>query len=106
MVQFITVLCFLRGIVDKVIFTKNAEKDLKKLPPHILNSFSAWVFSIENIGLQETRKIKGYNDEALKGSRKHQRSARLNYAYRVIYVVEADGEINIIQVEEVNKHKY
>lgn len=56
-------------------------------------------------GTREARKIKGYHDEPLKGGRKGQRSIRLNKAYRAIYV-EKNGEIDFIEIQEVNKHEY
>ena len=63
------------------------------------------VASIEYVGLAETRKIKGYHDEPLKGDRKGQRSIRLNQAYRAIYVEEA-GQVHLVIILEVNKHEY
>ena len=52
------------------------------------------------------RKLPGYHDEPLKGDRLGQRSIRLNKAYRAIYIQEKDGAINLIIIEEVNKHEY
>jgi proteic killer suppression protein len=57
-------------------------------------------------GLREVRKIPGYHDEPLKGQRKGERSVRLTKGYRAIYVEEHDGTINLIILEEVNKHEY
>ena len=57
-------------------------------------------------GLREIRKLPGYHDEPLKGDRLGQRSIRLNKAYRAIYIQEKDGAINLIIIEEVNKHEY
>jgi proteic killer suppression protein len=56
-------------------------------------------------GLEEVRKVPGYHDEPLKGSRQGQRSIRLNRAYRAIYVVVQD-DVQFVSVEEVNKHEY
>ncbi len=90
----------------EIKFTKSAEKDVRNLPAFIVNSLMQWVHYVETEGLAVTRKIRGYNDEALKGERKGQRSARLNKAYRVIYTVTGNNELEIVQIEEVNKHKY
>lgn len=40
------------------------------------------------------------------GRRQGQRSVRLNRAYRAIYVEHENGEVELIEVLEVNKHEY
>lgn len=92
-------------MTDKVSFTK-VEKQLKKLPSFIYLKLLAWAKSVELKGLREIRKIPGYHDEPLKGTRQGQRSIRLSKGYRAIYTEEADGKINLIIIEEVNKHEY
>lgn len=57
-------------------------------------------------GLHQVRKIPSYHDEPLKGDRLGQRSIRLNRAYRAIYIVKKDEEIEFLRIEEVNKHEY
>ncbi len=88
----------------KVLISSFAEKQLSKIPKHILESLRYWVETVELIGIRETRKLKGYHDEPLKGQRRGQRSIRLNRAYRAIYT-ESNNEIQII-VLEVHKHEY
>lgn len=56
--------------------------------------------------LGEVRKIPGYHDEPLKGTRTGQRSIRLSKAYRAIYEIDQEGKIEIVKVLEVNKHDY
>ena len=90
----------------KVHYTKFAEKQIGKLPERILRALRVWALTIELEGISGIRKLPGYNDEALKGDRKGQRSSRLNRAYRVIYFEEDDGSITLITVLEVNKHDY
>ena len=85
---------------------KKVKKSLKKLPTHIVHKFQGWVDNVESSGIAETRKVKGYHDEPLKGNRKGQRSIRLNDAYRAIYTEAIDGTVNVITVEEVSKHDY
>ena len=48
----------------------------------------------------------GVSDEPLKGKRSGQRSIRLNKSYRAIYVINRDGGVEIVEVQEVNKHEY
>lgn len=89
----------------KVILSKLAQKQILKVPSFIQEKFQLWIDKVKNEGLDDARKIKGFNDEALKGNRKGQRSVRLNQAYRAIYEVHKNGDL-IILVLEVNKHEY
>lgn len=90
----------------RVWITKFAEKQLKKLPKHIVAAYRTWVRTVELEGVEFTRKLPGYNDEALKGDRKGQRSLRLSRAYRVIYEETESGNIVLVGVQEINKHDY
>lgn len=92
-------------MITTVEITENAEKSLNKLPHYIVTKFRAWVRIVRLEGLENVRLIKGYHDEPLKGSRKGQRSIRLNISYRAIYSV-MEGKVKIVFVEEVNKHEY
>ncbi len=58
------------------------------------------------MGLESVREIKSFHDEPLKGKRSGQRSNRLNKSYRAIYVINRDGGVEIVEVQEVNKHEY
>ena len=89
-----------------VELTKNAQKDLIKVPDYIKEKLLIWVDAVERVGIQEIRKIHGFHDEPLKGDRLRQRSIRLNKAYRAIYTENHKKEIIIISVIEVNKHEY
>ena len=91
-------------IITRIVIFKFAEKQLKKIPQAINESLRYWAETVERTGIRETRKLSGYHDEPLKGSRKGQRSIRLNKAYRAIYIETVEGiEITVI---EVNKHEY
>ncbi len=97
-----------RGTVSyrmtKIVITRFAEKQLIKLPLQIREALQYWAETVSRVGILETRKLKGYHDEPLKGERKGQRSIRLNKAYRAIYIETISGvEICVI---EVNKHDY
>jgi len=76
------------------------------MPRHIVENLAVWVDDVESRGLEEVRKIPGYHDEPLHGDRQGQRSIRLSRAYRAIYVVRANNEIEFVSVEEVSKHAY
>lgn len=92
--------------IKRVIITKKAEDNLFKVPVHIVTKLASWVESVTVSGLNYTRRIPGYHDEPLKGNRKGQRSVRLSKSYRAIYVICDDGDIEFIEVREVNKHAY
>ena len=92
-------------MITKVVFTKKVIKELNSIPSFIIDKLEVWIQSIEEIGLEETRKISGFHDEPLKGNRKSQRSIRLNRSYRAIYVIHCDSWI-YVEVIEVNKHDY
>jgi len=93
-------------MIRQVEFSKLARKQLKKMPRHIIENLASWVDDVEVRGLEEVRKIPGHHDEPLHGDRQGQRSIRLSRAYRAIYVVKDDGEIEFVSVEEVSKHDY
>lgn len=86
--------------------SKRAERDLKKVPHYIAEKFQLWVDLVESQGIRRSRKIKSFHDEPLRGKRNGQRSIRLNKAYRAIYCERVNGEAELIEVEEVNKHDY
>lgn len=91
--------------IHDVVLSKNALKDLKKVPRPILDKLQSWIEAIELEGLREVRKLPGFHDEPLKGKRQGQRSVRLSRSYRAIYTVNKD-KVEFVLVEEVNKHDY
>lgn len=92
--------------ITRVLISKFAEKQVKKLPKPISEALFIWVESVELTGIADIRKLKGYHDEPLRGDRKGQRSVRLNRSYRVIYTENENKELVLITVIEVNKHEY
>lgn len=94
------------GVVLYQVSFEKVIKQIKKLPSYIKIKLLDWAKAVELDGIHKTRMKKGYHDEPLKGDRSGQRSIRLSRSYRAIYTEEKDGFINIINVEEVNKHDY
>ena len=94
------------NVVTQLTLTKSAEKDVRKLPRNIQEALLTWITQVSTQGLASCRKIPGYHDGPLSGDRKGQRSVRLNRAYRAIYIQNKDGEIELVTIIEVNKHKY
>lgn len=92
--------------IFKVTLSKQAERNLLKAPKHISKKLLAWIEDVQHTGLNQVKKIPGYHDEPLKGSRLGQRSIRLSKAYQAIYIINIEGKIEIATVIEVNKHDY
>jgi proteic killer suppression protein len=90
----------------QVFWRSAVEKELALVPGVILRKFRLWVALVEESGIREVRKHKGFHDEPLKGNRRGQRSVRLNRAYRAIYVEREAGRLELLEVLEVNKHDY
>ena len=86
--------------------TKKLDVALKKLPKHIIAKLTAWINAVAHDGLSEVRKISGFHDEPLHGERKGQRSIRLSKSYRAIYIIDKAGQMEIVEIIEVNKHDY
>ena len=93
-------------MIHDVELSRRAQKELRRLPRYVAAKLLEWLDAVEHDGLERVRKIPGYHDEPLKGERAGQRSIRLSRGYRAIYVVSARGAIEIVVVEEVNKHDY
>lgn len=89
-----------------VVLSKQALKDLRRLPSYVVLKLQAWVDDVGYRGLYQVRKTPGYHDEPLKGDRDGQRSIRLSKAYRAIYIIDTTGQVHFIEVIEVNKHEY
>ncbi len=93
-------------MIKHVEIARFAEKQLLRMPRHIIENLAAWIHDIEERGLEEVRKTLGYHDEPLSGHRKGQRSVRLSRAYRAIYVILKGEKIHFICIKEVSKHDY
>jgi len=78
---------------------------LEKAPKHIVQGYALWERTVSEVGLAETQKISGYHDEPLHGKLKGIRSFKLSSGYRGYYRIIKDS-IQIVLVEEVNKHDY
>ena len=83
---------------------KQLGKTIKKTPKDILVRYEAWKRTVELLGPQGLKKIRGFNDEALRGDWKGFRSSCLGKPWRVIYKVE--GKIFQVFVVEIVPHKY
>ena len=83
---------------------KNISKTCNKLPRQIVEKYELWKNIVFRHGPEKLKEFPGFNDEALKGRRKDQRSSRLSLQYRVIYSVERD--VVTVYVLEITPHHY
>ena len=89
-----------------VVLSEKAKDNLRTVPAYIARKVGSWIDSVAHDGILAVRKIPGFHDEPLKGERKGQRSIRLSKAYRAIYIIGRQGNIEIAAIIEVNKHDY
>jgi hypothetical protein len=55
--------------MSEVTWGKLVEKQLDRIPEVIIRKFRLWVELVEESGIREVRKHKGFHDEPLKGKR-------------------------------------
>ena len=91
---------------SKVIIAAITEKQLAKVPYFIRDKLYQWVERVEEFGINEIRRIKGFHDEPLVGTRYGKRSIRLNRSYRAIYIETSSQELILIKIIEVTNHEY
>ena len=79
-------------------------KTIRYIPERIVKEYETWKDLVYRHGPEVLRQYPGYHDEQLTGSRKGQRSSRLNLQYRVIYAIDRD--IVTVYVFEITPHKH
>ena len=93
----------MKNIVELTPFV---QKKIKKLPHQVIFKLRTWAMQVEMLGIRKVMQTKGYHDEPLQGKRKGQRTIRLNKSYRAFYRILKNGEIEVMEVFDLNKHKY
>jgi plasmid maintenance system killer protein len=88
----------------KIYEEKSIGKNKRKIPVQVWKKYELWKDIIHRHGPDKLQEFPGFNDEALKGKRKGQRSSRLNIQYRVIYEIEKE-EITVYVIE-ISPHEY
>ncbi len=88
----------------KIYEDRKAIKQIDSIPVDILKKYEKWRDIVMVSGTEGLKRIKGFQDEALKGNWKGFRSSRLSIQYRVIYKVE--GEQFYVKVVKVTPHNY
>jgi len=93
-------------MIRRVEVTRQAEKQVRRLPVRVSEKLWTWVYLVREIGLEEVRKIPGFHDEPLAGRRRGMRSIRFSRAYLAMYRLVQEGDVEVVSVEEVGKHGY
>jgi len=83
---------------------RRVSRQLGSVPVDVLKRYEKWKEIVSISGPEGLRRIRGFNDEALRGEWKGFRSSRLSLQYRVIYRVERDKVL--VQVIRVTPHDY
>ena len=83
---------------------RRVARALGRLPVDVLQRYEKWKDIVRLSGPAGLRRIRGFNDEPLRGEWQGHRSSRLNLQYRVIYKI--DRENVYVQVEKVTPHDY
>ncbi len=94
------------SLIFRVELSKEVVRQLRRVPRHIVVKLLAWVDDVETRGLDEVRKVPGFNDHPLKGQLAGRRAIRLSKQWRAIYVEKAEGAGEFVLVEEVHAHDY
>lgn len=93
-------------MIFRVRITRKAAKQAEKAPKHVRGKLATWIDSVRHKGVEETRKMPGFHDEPLSGHLKGKRSIRLSAAYRAIYEINQDGDVEFAEIQRVSKHDY
>ena len=100
-------------MIFQVEVTRFVYKQLDRAPQHVRAKLLAWVDAVEARGLEEVRKVPGFNDHPLKGSlvgKRAVRLRRLSQKWRTVYEIKVgtagDSYIEFVQVQEVHAHDY
>jgi len=83
---------------------RRVSRQLGSVPVDVLKRYEKWKEIVSISGPEGLRRIRGFNDETLRGEWKGFRSSRLSLQYRVIYRVERDKVL--VQVIRVTPHDY
>ena len=79
-------------------------RSIRRLPREVLERYEKWKDIVRVSGPEGLRSIRGFNDDALRGTWQGLRSSRLNLQYRVIYRIERDQVF--VNVEKITPHDY
>jgi len=83
---------------------RRVERQLARLPLPIQQRYEVWKEIVGVSGPEGLRRIRGFNDETLRGAWRGHRSSRLSQQHRVIYHLKRDSVR--VDVVSVTAHDY
>ena len=83
---------------------RRVSRVLNRLPNEVLERYEKWKDIVQISGPEGLRRIRGFNDEALRGEWRGHRSSRLNLQYRVVYKINRNDVF--VNVEKITPHDY
>jgi proteic killer suppression protein len=93
-------------VIHRVELSSRVKQQLRRVPHHVVTKLLAWVDDVEARGLEEVRKVPGFNDHPLKGKLAGKRAIRLSRQWRAVYVVKSTGVVEFVMIEEIPPHDY
>jgi proteic killer suppression protein len=97
-------------VIQRVEIARVADRQLQRAPQHVTAKLLAWIEDVEARGLEEVRKVPGYNDHPLKGQLDGKRAIRLSRKWRAVYEIKASGAgqwlVEFAEIQEVHAHDY
>ncbi len=83
---------------------RNLQRRIRRIPKDVLKRYEKWKDIVEFSGPAGLKRIRGFNDEPLRGDWKGHRSSRLGDQFRVIYRVES--KTLFVMVIDLTAHDY
>jgi len=83
---------------------RNIQRRIRRIPKEVLKRYEKWKDIVEISGPDGLRRIRGFNDEPLRGDWRGHRSSRLGDQFRVIYRIEK--EKLFVMVIDLTAHDY
>lgn len=83
---------------------RNLQRRIRRIPKIVLKRYEKWKDIVEFSGPVGLKRIRGFNDEPLRGDWKGHRSSRLGDQFRVIYRIERKKLF--VMVIDLTAHDY
>ncbi len=83
---------------------RNLQRRIRRIPKVVLKRYEKWKDIVKFSGPDGLRRIRGFNDEPLRGDWRGHRSSRLGDQFRVIYRIEK--EKLFVMVIDLTAHNY
>ncbi len=89
-----------------IVESKTSLKQIKRMPNYLIKKYQIWCNLLVEHGHSILLDFPGYHDEKLQGELADYRSSRLNKQWRVIYSVDQESKVTVINILKITPHKY